>query len=195
MNREGTQLNPQCFLGKVCHFLRMKRKNCQAGQSSRCLILSPELSGWIQRCLAHLCPYVSGILWFWWHMYIQVARANCRNFFSICSPCVPSPLYQLSKGEGDIEQMGTKGLKRRRLSFISLSCMAHFHAGQFPSINQSSAYVLCSYLEASQGPSSVSYLQRKQMSTGASFTFCSLSPAATPKIARKQEIYHWHLIK
>lgn len=87
-------------------------------------ILSPELSGWTQRCLAHLCPYVSGILWFGWHMYIQVAGASCRNFFSICSPCVPSPLYQLSKGEGDIVEQNrnkrTLEKKKTQLHFTEL---------------------------------------------------------------------------
>lgn len=115
--------------------------------------------------------------------------------FHLFPMCAPPHSASWAKGKETLSKTGTKGPLKRRLSFVSRGCMAHFDAGQFPSVNQSSASVLCSYLEISQSPPSVSCLQRKQMSTGTSFTFCSLSSVPTPKIAGQQEIYHWHLIK
>lgn len=52
--------------------------------------------------------------------------------------------------------MRAKGyLGKRGLSIISLGCMAHLDAGQFPSENPL-LYLLCSYLETSQSPLSLS---------------------------------------
>lgn len=125
-----------------------------------------------------------------WHPLVLVAYVYsvCESelqelLFHLFPVCAPPYSTCWAKGKETLSKTGTKGHLKRRLSFVSRGCMAHFLAGQFPSVNLSSAYILCSYLEISQSPPSVSCLQRKQMSTGVSFTFCSLSPAPPPKIA------------
>lgn len=162
----------------------MKGKNCQAGQSSRCLLSYPQSchgghkGAWLTCVLPFLASFgFGGICIF--SLWERTAGAS----FPFVPRVRTSLLYQLSKGEGDIEQNGNKRTLEKKTQLRFTGCMAHFLAGQFPSVNLSSAYILCSYLEISQSPPSVSCLQRKQMSTGVSFTFCSLSPAPPPKIA------------
>lgn len=101
----------------------MKGKICQAGQSSRCLLSYPQSchgghkGAWLTRVLPFPASFgVGGMCIF--RLWERTAGAS----FPFVSHVRPSPLCQLSKGEGDIEQNGNKRTleKKTQLHFTGL---------------------------------------------------------------------------